>query len=99
MGILRIGELHVMRKQTLQAFDKIFQTYVRSTAIVWLGLMLLNLILAFVIFPSARQNNLWPALGGTTVGWIIVLLIVAALKALFHRRVMQALRDKKGPNA
>ena len=88
-----------MRKQTLQTFDKIFRTYVRSTAVVWFGLMLLNLILGFVVFPSGRENNLWLALGGTTAGWIIVLFIVAVLKALFHKRVIQALAVQEGSDA
>lgn len=88
-----------MRKQALQSLEKIFRTYVRTTAIMWLGLMLLNLLLAFVIFPSGRDGNLWPALGGTTGGCIIVLLVVAALKSVFHKRVIRALEDRKGSDA
>jgi uncharacterized membrane protein len=99
VGCLRWLTLAVMRKQTLQTVDKIFRTYVRATAIVWVGFMLLNLILAFVFFPSARDNNLWPALGGTTGGFIIVLLVVAVLKAVFHKRVIRALGDQRGSDA
>jgi hypothetical protein len=61
--------------------------------------MLLNLFLGFVVFPSGRKGNLWPSLGGTTGGCIIVLVIVAILKAVFHKRVIRALNVQKGPDA
>jgi hypothetical protein len=89
----------VMHRQTLQTLDKIFRRYLRTIAIVWAGFMLLNLFLAFVVFPSGRDGNLWPALGGTTGGCIVVLLIVALLKAVFHKRVVRALNAQKGSGA
>jgi hypothetical protein len=84
-----------MRKRMLQGLDTLFRNYVPFVAVVWLLLMGLNLLFAFVVFPSARAG-IWYGLAGTTVGCIIGAVPIGILKVLFHKRVMRGLVNQKG---
>ena len=88
----------VMRKRMLQGLDSFFCKYVWFIATLWIAMVLLHLIFAFVVFPSTR-GSIWYGLAGTTVGCIIGLVSIGVLKALFHRKVIRALDSQKGSGA
>jgi hypothetical protein len=86
-----------MRKLILEGIDRFFRAYVSTCVKVWLAFMVLDLMLAFVI-PSGG-GSIWYPLAGTTGGAVIALLVTAVLKAAFHRKVMRALDNQRGPCA
>jgi hypothetical protein len=90
--------LQVMRKRILQGLDEVFRKYVPFVAALWAAFVVLDLVLAFVVFPSTR-GSIWNALAGTTVACIIGMVSIRTLKAFFHKRVMRALESQKGSSA
>jgi hypothetical protein len=87
-----------MRKRMLQGLDALFRKYVPFVAGLWAALVVLDLVLVFVVFPSTR-GSMWYGLAGTTVGCIIGMISIGILKALFHKSVIRGLDQQKGSNA
>ncbi len=88
----------VMRKRMLQGLDALFRKYVPFVAALWVALIGLDLLLAFVVFPSTR-GSIWYGLVGTTGGCAIGVVLIGILKILFHKRVMRGLDHQKGSSA
>jgi hypothetical protein len=87
-----------MRKRMLQGLQLLFRRYIPFVAVVWLALILIDVFLAVVVFPSPR-GGLWSGIAGTTVGCLIGMVFIGILKSLFHGRVARALDEEKGSHA
>jgi hypothetical protein len=87
-----------MRSRLLQGVHVLFAKYVRLIGALWLFWLLVDIVLGLVVFPDARSGVWHVGLGGT-IGCAIGMASVGILKAIFHKRVIQALDTQKGPNA
>jgi len=87
-----------MRKGMLQGLDTLFRKYVPFVALLWAIFIGLDLLFAFVVFPSTRVS-IWYGLAGTTAGCSIGFVSIGILKVLFHKRVMRELATRKGSSA
>ncbi len=87
-----------MRKRMLQGLDALFRKYVLFVAALWAVFIVLDLVLAFVVFPSTR-GSIWYGLAGTSVGCIVGMVSIGVLKMLFHKRVIRGLEHQKGSSA
>ena len=87
-----------MRRRLIQGVDVFFTRYVWIIVSLWIVWILVDIILGLAVFPSERSGIWYVGLGGS-IGFIIGMFLVAILKALFHKRIIQALDDRKGSHA
>ena len=87
-----------MRRRLLQGLNAFFKTYVLFIVMLWSFWILLDLVLGFVVFPTAKGGIWYIGLGGT-LGCAIGFVGIGILKAFFHKRVIQSLDNQKGSDA
>jgi len=82
----------------LQGLNVFFTKYPSFIAALWLIWVLTDVVFGLLVFPGTREGIWYIGLGGT-LGCLVAVLVVWVLKALFHKKVSEALAAQRGPDA